>query len=276
MGRDRLGTAFHETFALNRPAVSSLLDLSVELQGQFSADIARQRTALGNNYIKAMPRYARACGLLNLDDYRSTPLGQVVSREDSHLNHPVTLWLMHYHLTAPHGPGPLFWHHLVTRCFRIGNEISTSQVAELVSRFVEQHTGRRLAERTAASTATVFLGTYAKLDGLGKLGILTTASGGDRGFYRVLQPNAPSLWTIAYALADYWDGVWSDRVTVNLSDLTQPTGFTSLFLMGSTQLEDVLRDLQREGLLEVHRVAPPYQVVRLWSHKDDLLERLYG
>jgi hypothetical protein len=28
-------------------------------------------------------------------------------------------------------------------------------------------------------------------------------------------------------------------------------------------------------VLEVYRAAPPYQVVRLWSNKNTLLERLY-
>jgi hypothetical protein len=37
----------------------------------------------------------------------------------------------------------------------------------------------------------------------------------------------------------------------------------------------MLEELRREGVLDLFRDAPPYQVARLWPDQDALLGRLY-
>src|SRR5579885_2591704 len=134
---DRIFTAFHETFAL-----------SCGRLGQITPDVIRSETSLGPNYIKAMPRYARGCGLMEMGSYKLTPLGEAVYRRDPNLTHPVTLWLMHYHLSAPHGPGPAFWSHLVTHCLPFGEVMPTRRLTARLTEFLSEDAGvHSIAER---------------------------------------------------------------------------------------------------------------------------------
>lgn len=278
----RLGTAFHETFPLIRPAVAAVLEVVDSIgseEGSVSlTDLLKERTTLGANYIKSMPRYAFGSGTLagpTRGKTELTALGDQVRLHDPNLSHPATQWLMHYHLSSPHGPGPAFWNRLVTRSLRVGDELQRGEVAQEIARTVEEDTGKQLAPRTAQSTATVFLGTYAKSDGLGPLRILESIDSRDGAVYRIQEPVPPPLWSLAYALADCWESIWGQQATVNLAELTEPGEFASIFSMGSGQLELALGQLQDQGALELYRTAPPYQVVRLWTDKNALLERIY-
>ncbi|GAB4407257.1 MAG: hypothetical protein Kow00106_00030 [Anaerolineae bacterium] len=219
-----------------------------------------------------MPRYATGAGLLGFDR-RLTPFGQYALSHDRLLEHQGTQWLMHYYLSAPQGPGPAFWHHLVRRFFYIGHEFSKVQVEREITTFVEQTEGRALAERTLHTAATIFLGTYLKSDGLGRLGLLNQLPN-ER--YQVTEPALPPPWAVAYALLDYWEAHFPDQLTVSLDTLTAPGGFASLFLMGEHDFNAVLRALQAERYVEVYRVAPPYQVVLLRRDPEPLLQKLYG
>lgn len=278
----RLGTAFHEGFSLIRPAVAAVLEVVEGIRPEATsislADLLKERTTLGANYIRSMPRYAFGSGLLAGTARNRTTLtafGNQVRLHDPYLNHPATQWLMHYYLSAPSGLGSPFWSYLITRGLRVGDELERSQVAWEIARIAEEDTGKPLATRTAQTTATIFLGTYSKSDGLGPLGILRPIEAEKGVSYRVQEPVLPPLWSVAYALADYWEATWGQQVTVNLAELTEPGAFASVFLSGSDQLDQTLGRLQQQGVLEVYRAAPPYQVVRLWSDKNVLLERLY-
>ena len=118
-----------------------------------------------------MPRYAVGTGLLS-GNYRLTTFAKFVQKHDVLLEQVGTQWLMHYHLCAPQGPGPAFWHELVTSRFRGGDEFTSSDIAEQISQFFQKTGGESLAERSARSTATIFLGTYTKQDGLANLNLL--------------------------------------------------------------------------------------------------------
>jgi len=232
----------------------------------------RERSALGSVYVESMPRYATGAGLLDFAR-QLTDFGRYALAHDRMLEQHGTQWLMHYHLSAPQGPGPAFWHDLVANYFYVGREFTADQVARHIADFIEQTEGRTLVERTVRSAATVFLGTYTKPDALGKLGILATLDGKT---YRVMEPATPPIWAVACALLDHWAAHYEGRLTVSLDTLTAPGGFTSLFLMGRQGFNDVLRALQAERYVEVYRVAPPEQVVLLRQEQEPLLQRLYG
>lgn len=272
----RQPTAFHETFSLNRPAVSGILALSVRKRGQVDFDTIRQETALGANYADAMPRYARAVGLLEHNTFVATTFGTLVAQHDPHLDSPTTQWIMHYHLSAPHGPGPAFWHDLVVGCLRLGTEVTPVHLARRIALVHEQQTAKALAPRTARATASVFIGTYAKSDALGTLGIMKAEGTGNERKYRIVQPEGPPAWALAYALADYWSVKWEKSVTVALHQFLEPGGVPDLFWLGTSDFDARLAELQRMKVLDVYKVAPPFQVVRLWNTKDEILERAYG
>lgn len=269
----RIGTVFHETFALSRPAVSSVL-LAVEnydrAQGTLFEHL-RQNTNLGTRYCKAMPRYGQGTGLLDRS-YHVTEFGKLALTNDPYLTSEVTQWLMHYHLSAPQGPGPRFWHALVTRTLRPGRTLRSNEVAQELLSILQEQKQPEPTPRALQSTATVFLGTYARSDGLSALQVLRQE---EDSSYSVLHPSPPPLWVLAYTLADYWEHHWPGQVTVNLSEITQPGGWASLFWMEQGTVGEQLQRLKQHGVIDLYRVAPPYQVVRLWENRMVLLERAY-
>ena len=275
MSFQRLGTAFSETFPLSRTSISQLIEVLAgqeEKTAEMSRfELLREETHLGTNYIKAMPRYARGAGILD-DSSSLTPFGRAILQHDPLLVQPATQWLMHYHLSAPDGPGPAFWHHLVVTHFRSGDEFARGEILAHIDNFVQENEGRVLSESSIKGAASAFLGTYHHPEGLGDLEILEKV--GDN--YRVLEPEAPPIWAMAYALLDFWGARFPQQITVNLNDLSGANGLTSLFLVGAGRLNAVLRAMQEEGYVEVYRVAPPYQVLLLKKDRQALLERLYS
>ena len=274
----RLGLTFHRTFALNRAAMSDILLLasnatrSSEDSRCLTKDMIRQLTNLGTIYIAAMPRYCFGTGLLDQGSCLSA-FGSIVCGSDPLLDQASTQWLMHYHLSAAQGPGPAFWHDLISTRFRPGSSFTRQDIAAQIAEFFEQNEGKPLAERSARSTATVFLGTYLKPEGLGRLRLFWED---EEGWIHAREPEAPSVWAFAYALVDYWHAHYPDRLGINLDTLLSPGGIADLFMIGPNQLDALLRDMQDAGYVNVYRVAPPYQVVLLRQDVEPLLERMYG
>ncbi|MEO0248788.1 MAG: DUF4007 family protein [candidate division WOR-3 bacterium] len=272
----RIGNMFHETFRLSRPAIAEVLAAAAPKRTERESffEVLRAKTRLGTNYCKAMPRYAQGAGLLKCTN-SLTELGEVVLAKDPALGLAATQWLLHYYLSAPQGPGPLFWHFLVTQMLWPGRTLDTGAVAEAIGDFLRNVGQKEPKERALRSTATVFLGTYAKSDGLGGLGLIEEIR---KGEYRVLSPSPPPLWVLAFTLADSWSYHWPDQLTVNLSELGTPGGWASLFLMDGGTLGQQLQKLKEKGVLDIYRVAPPYQVVRLWKEeeKGEFLARAYA
>ncbi|MBU2496185.1 MAG: DUF4007 family protein [Candidatus Omnitrophica bacterium] len=274
-GKHRLGLTFHRTFSLSRSAVSQILQVAekIELQGSKKLDLKSitEFASLGSIYIEAMPRYARGSGLLNSKGFL-TELGRLANKYDSLLDQSGTQWLMHYHLSAPHGPGAPFWHEVVSNRFYPGSVFSADDLVEQIGNFIWETENKILSERAVRSTVTVFLGTYTKPEGLGKLRMLEDT---DSGRYRVREPAPPPNWAVGYALLDFWEAHYSGRLSVGL-DTLQESGFPGLFFMGKADLDEALQVLQEAHYLELHRTAPPYQVVLLRQDREFLLHKLYG
>ena len=270
----RLGVTFHRTFSLIRPSVTKIIQLAQEMGDKQPLDrkTIRQRTDLGTIYVEAMPRYGFGTGLLDRENHL-TILGSVVCHYDPLLENVATQWLMHYHLSAPHGPGAAFWNDLVVHRFLIGEEFSHAQIAAQIYDFVASIREKPPREEDAETSATIFLGTYTKADGLSSLGILEEIRTKN---FRVLDPDPPPTWVVAYALLDFWKAQFSNLITINLSDLYGEKGITSLFMISKGRLNAMLEEMQREGMLELYRIAPPYQVVLLRREEQPILEKLYG
>lgn len=267
----RSGPMFHESFALNRPAIAAVLQSIGRGESEdalFSS--LRKTTNLGNNYVKAMPRYASGCGLREAGKNQLTPLGEHVLTHDASLSLPATQWLMHYHLSAPHGPGPRFWHDLTVRLPELGTSFGGAELAEEVGRSVQSEQERALAPRSLRTCGTVFAGTYTKPEGLGTLNLLREADDG----YNLGEPEPVPLGVLAYALSHYWEGRYGHMQTRNLSDLSEPGGFGSLFFLSQFALNRALRGLTRRSVLELWQQAPPHQVTKP-PKPAALLEEIY-
>ncbi len=280
MSNQRLKTAFHETFSLSRESVRQVLvafDGHTDLDGSSSAAererLLRKNTDLGTRYVKAMPRFAVGVGVLQ-SDYSISALGRAILRSDCLVEKPDTLWLFHYFMSAPNGPGPLFWHKFVTRFFRTGTEFAQNKIEGVIAECSIQDHGRTLAKRTVNDTASMFLRTYTKEESLGSLKILDLVP--TSGCHRVLDPEPPSAWAFGYALLHYWRTVYGNVLTINLDLLHTEGGLGSIFLCGSGRVNRMLTTLQMEGFVDIYRVAPPFQVVLLRPDPEALLEKIYA
>lgn len=272
----RLETAFHETFYLSRPEISQVLEV-IHTQAGLLDDtslriVLREHTHLGTNQIRAMPRYSFGAGLLN-EKYQLTQFGKLAVQHDPLLESIGTQWLMHYFMSSPNGPGPAFWHNLVTTRFRSGDQFSRSDLFFQAKDFISGNLGKQLKDDTVEAAITAFLGTYVRSDGLSKLEILDF-NGLDT--YTVLEPEAPPMWVVACALIDLWQSQFSGLVTINLNDLYGANGLSSVFMIGRGKLNGLLEEMQQEEIVELFRIAPPYQVRLLHQKADLLLGKMYG
>lgn len=272
---EKLGPSFHRTFALRRAGLSQLLALAVDMHSSGESSEQKlidytslwEKTSLGTIDAQATSRYASGLGLINKQGL--THFGQLVYRKDPHLNSKVTHWVFHYHMCAPHRTGPIFWGHLVTSFLNPGDTLTAERLALDIEKLYVVQSGKVLKADTYKGAAVAFLGTYAKWDGLGDLGILAEPVNGE---YTVGDPVSVPWRVVAYALADYWQGNWNDRKGINLESVRE---VGALLLVGSGEMNGFLRAMQEHGLVDVQRRHPPFQVMRQFASPDAVLEHLY-
>ena len=273
----RIPTVFHEDISLSRQSLSKIVKAVSDnpelhaLSQTERREFFSKSTSLGANYVKAMPYYARGCGLIG-QKYELSPLGIFAFRNDEQFDLANTQWLMHYHLSAPQGPGPAFWNQVITKFFFSGNLFSKEEVSDFIGNFIWQSENKIISARKIQSTATKLLNAYTNSEGLGKLKILEIT---DSGRFRVQSTVVPSAWVIGYALLDFWKAQYPDRIGVSL-DVLLNSGFSQLFLIAKSDLDEVLRIMQENQYVDVHRTAPPYQVMLLRQDQEFILEKIYG
>jgi hypothetical protein len=263
----KLGTAFHETFPLDRARLASILETVAAHANdgaKLTYDDFKERSGLGANQVKSFRRYAYGTGLID-DNERLTDFGALVAEQDPQLSTLGTQWVMNYYMTAPHHNGPLFWNHLLTTAFIVGNELTREGTGLLIKEFLTEQGERALADDTYPKTATVFLGSYEKGGGFEALEILRAES----GKYRVGQPRPIPPGAFACVLADYWAVKWGEAREVLLSDLTGGE-LASLLLLSSGEINSLLREASKRGLVNLQRRTPPFQVIRLWDSPDQV------
>jgi hypothetical protein len=149
---------------------------------------------------------------------------------------------------------------------------SKEDVSDFIGDFIWQSENKVISARKIQSTATKLLNAYTNSEGLGKLKILEAT---DSGRFRVQSPVTPSAWVVGYALLDFWKAQYPDRIGVSL-DVLMNSGFPQLFLMAKSDLDEVLRIMQENQFVDVHRSAPPYQVMLLRQDQESILEKIYG
>ena len=269
----RIGLAFHEGFSFVRSAVAEVVSLAGRKSNdsRLNFDLLRKETNLGRNYAKAMPRYCQGAGLLDQKNELTT-LGKYIYECDRHLERPETLWICHYNLAALDGPGPEFWHMLVRQHLLAGDTLKTTSLGEVLKRVCED-SGNPVAERTAFTAASVFLGTYSRDECLGKLGILEAQ---DAGAYLVREIESPPPLVFALAVANYWNRHLPDQRSVWIDEFNKAGGPAQVLLMGRGQVNQAMRELSRMGLATVQLNQAPYQFSPLWADSEDLLGRIYA
>lgn len=266
---NRLGLTFHRSFYLNRGGIKQILDV-VNNFGLLSKQLIQENTNLGSIYIQSMPRYGFGSGLLS-EDYHLTTFGSTVILFDPNLTNISTQWLMHYYLSAPHGPGPLFWHQVVKALFTPERSFSKREIEERIKASLRTE-GKELAEESVQDTANAFIGSYLRLEGLANLNVFQQAG---ENQYITQNPVPVNPWVMAVALIDYWQAQFPGQRQVNIDDLIDGNDFTRIFMCGTRRMNRLLDAMQAEGYLDLYYASPPYGAVLLRTDTQDLFQKIY-
>jgi hypothetical protein len=223
-----------------------------------------EETDLGTEMRKPYIGWLRGTGLAESRDGSGgvglTSFGVRVASQPRLLDQPATQWLMHYHLAAPDGPGPEFWNEAISHFSAIGESFS-------VDDWLEHFRQSGAAEKSERVRFNVFKQTYVT-GALIRLGMLSVDPSSKQ--VRVSKPRwACGADVFAYALIDHWQERWDSYLSVDLELVFEPGGVADVFMLNREQVDEYLGTLAADGLLDVFRIAPPYQITRRWAdHKD--------
>ena len=253
----RLQLAGHETFPLRYGWLKKAYDRATEIASDYSKNSvnifadedAIARFGVGKNMVLSMRHWSLATGILKLDD--STPsrtpqsvpgrLGDFLfgERHDDHLEHPASLWLIHWNLASVPGRAGA-WHwafnefneatfdrdlmaqrlsrrcrelHEAGRMDRVASEVSLKRDVECLIRtyHAAATTGRRAPEDSIESP-------------LAELGLIQRAALGDYfRFRRGAKPSLPDE-VFLFALVDFWRTHFPGRKSFSVDFLAYERG----------------------------------------------------
>lgn len=264
----RLPITFNEKLPLRRAALSSVLKLSIE--EPLTRERVEQETTLGKDEIDAIPKYLRAVGMLD-NQLRVTPFGVAVQKHDLYMERLETQWLMHYFLVAPQSEAPEYWPYSAKTALRLNMQSNSEQLGQAIQESIVSEGKTPPVERTLQAAATCFLRAYANPEALGSLNILS-----EQGKEYIFNSPVPIPWqAVAFALADYWQGMWGAQNPVLYSHITGEDGLAGLLLLNSGEMGQPLTEMRKAGLLTIERNAHPWTVVRIWDRPEDVLKIVY-
>ena len=229
--------AGHETFPLRilwlrkaYDAVQGGAPLTV-----FKDDEAISRFGVGRNMAVSMRFWAHAAGIIELEgkELKPTQLGELLFGEkglDPYLEHPASLWLIHWNLTSSPENTTTFYY-----CFNglFGHEFRSIDLVEMIEKVIEQKKWRG-AHKTIQNDVTVFLRSYCSRPSgamddaaeplLAELALIQeVGASGWHEFSVGPKPNLPDA-LFAYALDTYWQRMHEHRSTLGAELICHDVG----------------------------------------------------
>jgi hypothetical protein len=263
---------FNEGFKLERENMVKLISVISRFPHATNQQIAEASgIGIGKNEkqgkVKPTINYAIYGGLLSLvnDERRRlnlTDVGKIVVSNDPWLKKITTLWVMHYHLTKE-GSEAGAWTFFVHSFLPHNTEFDQALLKnELVTQF-------NVRPRSVAAGA--ILKSYTDGDGLGSIRLVCET----RRKYTRTQPYIPNVYTVAYLLAELWEAKHPDRTMVDPSLLSEKGHLGSTMNLNVDEIHTWLNQMNAAGIITQMREAPPYQVVRRWHDKLELLQKSF-
>lgn len=275
----------HETFPLRYGWLKKTFDAihatesAVENKSVFLSDDAIARFGVGKNMVASMRHWTAAAGIIadtpgsNL--IRTTDLGRTLFGSkgiDPYMEHPSTLWLIHWHLSARPEKTTWFWafnhfaavtfdrDHLIRGLDRLAKELGWSRasgttlrndVACFVRTYVAQQAGRAGHEDALESPLT-------------ELGLIKAV--GKRDGFRFVRGSKSTLGdgVFVYALIDFWLN-FSKAATLSFEAITHEPGSPGrVFLLDENDVVDRLAVLDgvTGGAFRWSETAGIKQIVR--------------
>lgn len=277
----------HETFPLRYGWLKKAFDAvaATEATGDnlsiFRDDDAIARFGVGRNMVSAIRHWATAAGIIKTsadgNHIQTTELGRKIFADDGFdpfMEHPSTLWLMHWNLASRPGKTTWFWtfnqfhnttfdrDHLVQGLEKLARDREWSRVASAtVKRDVECFVRTYVAKPSSAVS-----GFEDSLESpLAELGLIKPI--GRRDGFRFARGAKTSLEeaVFLYALVDFWQRFSDKATTLSFETLGYEPGSPGrVFLLDEADLAERLFDIDEmtDGAFRWSETAGLKQIVR--------------
>ena len=289
----------HETFPLRHGWLKKAFDRITETEGQPGNraecwdDSAIAVFGVGKNMVASMRHWAKATGIIvepESKSVRTTELGRLLFGPDGldpYMEHPTTLWLIHWQLAARPNKTTWFW------AFNHYSGITFERdgfIGKLV-RFARDRNWSRAANATIRNDVACFIRTYVARQPDGRAGHddalespitelgLIKAIGRNDGF-RFVRGAKTTLGdgVFTYALIDFWSRYAPDAVTLSLEAIAHaPGGPGRVYLLDENDVGDRLAALDdiTDGALRWSETAGLKRVYRgIDVNEETALERI--
>lgn len=272
-----MSLTFQRSFKLELNNVAKILDAAVEIPFASRHEIADfTGIPIGKNEIhgKVDPTilYATYSGLIQTttqDNKRKrelTKFGQIVYEHDKRLRRNETKWAMHYFL-SDFVKGAPAWNYFTHEFLPYFTSFSKDDfIRGLQTKFPD------LSSRYIDENKSTVLLCYTEYDALGKLKIIESY---EKDNYIRGNEKYPNAYLAAYILAEIWEAKHADKSMIEPQILLESGHFATTLNLNEGDLQSCLNEMSAIGAISQMREAPPFQVVRGWTDKFDLLQRAY-
>ena len=282
----------HETFPLRYGWLKKAFDRVAETEDRLEnraacwGDDAIARFGVGKNMVASMRHWAKATGVVKeptINSVQTTELGRLLfgpTELDPYMEHPATLWLIHWQLAARKEKTTWFWafNHYPTVTFE------RDLLIKRLDRLAKDRNWSRVANTTIKNDVACFIRTYVARQPSGRTGHddalespltelgLIKAVGKKDGF-RFVRGSKTALGdgVFTYALMDFWSR-YSNAATLSFEAIAHaPGGPGRVFLFDENDVADRLAALDEvtNGALQWSETAGLKQVVRNIDTDDE-------
>lgn len=276
----------HETFPLRYGWLKKAFDRVAETEDQPDNraacwdDDAIARFGVGKNMVASMRHWAKAAGVIEeptLNSVRTTEIGRLLFGPrglDPYMEHPASLWLIHWRLAARAEKTTWFWafnHYPAITFERDG-------LIKKLDRLAKDRNWSRVANTTIKNDVACFIRTYVARQPSGKAGHddvlespltelgLIKAIGKKDGFRFVRGPKATlGDGVFTFALIDFWSRYAPNAATLSFETIAHAPGAPGrAFQFDENDVADRLAALDdvTDGALLWSETAGLKQVVR--------------
>lgn len=267
-----------KSFTLKRDNISNLLALVSENPSASRQEIALETgIGIGKNVsdgkVRPTIQYAIYSGLLEPNAAKSqseillSDVGKIIFKSDQRLKSAVTQWVMHYFLSRPQNEA-LIWSFFVHEFLPQFTEFESKTLEEeLMKRFAD------LSKRNNKENRRILTSCYTDRNALSKTGLVATY---EKDKFIRGTSSYPNAFLPAYILAEIWEAKHGQNVSmVGPTVMLERGDLATTLNLNEGDLQNCLNEISAIGVIKQMREAPPFQVVRKWTNKLDLLRRAY-
>lgn len=270
-----MSLTFHQTFFLECDNLAKVLSLIVGNPHISNVEIS-DATGIG---IGKDPRQGKVQPTLDYMVYSGlvkpcsdkgrklelTDVAKIILENDEWLKKPCSHWVMHYFLSRKDSQAEAWAFFIHEFLPRFSDFDRTVLEKELENKF-----GERV--KVKSINPGVLLSTYLDNNSLGRIRIIREPK---KKSYTKTDPYIPNTYLVSYILAEIWETTHFDRSMISPDELSESGHLGTAMALNKTDLQYWVDEMTSLGIVGQMREAPPYQIVRHWNDKLELLRKAY-